>query len=403
MTDDTRRARATRFPIGACVTVEQLTDDPHPVLARLRASEPVSWVPALSGWLVTRHDLVSELVRDHRAYTVDDPRFSTAQVVGPSMLSLDGAEHARHRAPFARAFQPAAVRSGYTELVEAEARRLVAVLRNSRPAEIRAGLAGPLAVTTLAAALGLVAADPDTIMRWYAAIVGAVSAISVGEPPEPDAAEAVAELRAQVEVSLSAEHSSLLIEAARTPDGLDVSETVANAAVIMFGGIDTTEGMIANLVAHLLADNDALAAVRADQSWLPAAIEESLRLEPAAARVDRYTTQAVRLGEVDLPAGDLVIASLSGANRDPGVFPEPDRFRLDRSNRHLQLAFARGPHVCPGMDLARLETHAALTALLALPGLRLDRPTHPTGLVFRRPKEVFVTWDQTSGGGKLTP
>ena len=101
--------RAERFPIGAAVTTEQLDRDPHPVHLRLRATEPVSWLPCLDGWLITRHDLALEAMRDAATYTVDDPRFSTAQVIGPSMLSLDGAAHTAHRAPFVSPFRAAAV------------------------------------------------------------------------------------------------------------------------------------------------------------------------------------------------------------------------------------------------------------------------------------------------------
>ena len=79
------------------VTLADLGADPHPALARLRAAAPVSWVPALGAWLITGYDLAVEVLRDARTFTVDDPRFSTAKVVGPSMLSLDGAQHARHR------------------------------------------------------------------------------------------------------------------------------------------------------------------------------------------------------------------------------------------------------------------------------------------------------------------
>ncbi|MGO9907807.1 MAG: cytochrome P450, partial [Solirubrobacteraceae bacterium] len=81
------------FPLGAAVTLEQLDQNPHPVLAKLRKSEPVSWLPALGGWLVTRYDLALQAMRDATTFTVEDPRFSTAQVVGPSMLSLDGEAH----------------------------------------------------------------------------------------------------------------------------------------------------------------------------------------------------------------------------------------------------------------------------------------------------------------------
>src|SRR5947208_4337819 len=86
------------------VTLADLEGDPHRVLARLRAAAPAAWVPVLGTWLVTGYDLAVAVLRDARTFTVDDPRFSTAQVVGPSMLSLDGAPHARHRGPFNRPF-----------------------------------------------------------------------------------------------------------------------------------------------------------------------------------------------------------------------------------------------------------------------------------------------------------
>src|SRR5881227_534797 len=114
-----RRMREDDFPIGAGATVELLEGDPHPLLARLREHEPVSWVPALECWLVTRHDLTLQVMRNAETFTVDDPRFSTGQVVGPSMLTLDGHEHARHRDPFAPAFRLDAVRQRFAALVEA--------------------------------------------------------------------------------------------------------------------------------------------------------------------------------------------------------------------------------------------------------------------------------------------
>ena len=171
---------------------------------------------------------------------------------------------------------------------------------------------------------------------------------------------------------------------------------MSNAAVLMFGGIETTEGMIANAVLHLLANPDQLARLEAEPQLLAGAVEESLRLEPAAAVLDRYATRDVGFGGAAIRRGDLVRISVTAANRDPGVFPDPDRFDLERPNAARHLAFARGPHVCIGMHLARLEAHVAVGRLLArLPGLRLEpgRPSAPRGLVFRKPPELRVVWD----------
>ena len=77
----------------ASITIDDLASDPHPILAALRATEPVTWVHVFNGWLVTRRKECVEVMRDADMFTVDDPRFSTAQVIGPSMLSLDGLEH----------------------------------------------------------------------------------------------------------------------------------------------------------------------------------------------------------------------------------------------------------------------------------------------------------------------
>jgi cytochrome P450 len=384
------------FPLGAAVTLADLEDDPHPVLARLREREPVSWLPALGGWLVTRRDLALRVMRDAAAFTVDDPRFSTAQVVGPSMLSLDGAEHARHRSPFTHGFGHAEVRARLAAFVESETRRLVTAMQPAGAGDLRTGLAGPLAVAVMAEALGLRAADPSAVLAWYGAIVEAVSALTRGAPAGSAGDDAFGLLSSSLRATLAAgDQSSLLAEAAAS-GSLATGEIVSNAAVLMFGGIETTEGMITNAILHLLSRPGQLRLVLGDPSLMPSAIEESLRLEPAAAVVDRYAAREVRIGDAVIRPGDLVTVSIAGAGRDPAVFPDPDRFDVRRANARLHLAFAHGPHFCLGVHLARLEAEAATrTALTLLPGLRLDpeRPSAPRGLVFRKPPALHVRWD----------
>lgn len=174
-----------------------------------------------------------------------------------------------------------------------------------------------------------------------------------------------------------------------------MDEVVSNAAVVLFGGIVTSEGTTAAALSHVLGDEDQAAIVRADRSLLANAVEETLRLEPAAAVVDRYTTRDVVLGGVEIERSELVRVSLAGANRDPAVFADPDRFDVQRDNANQHVAFARGPHVCLGIHLARLETRIAVDAALSLlPGLRLDAARGATlrGLIFRAPDAVWATW-----------
>jgi cytochrome P450 len=339
---------------------------------------------------------------------VDDPRFSTAQVVGPSMLSLDGGPHRRHRDPFSAAFRGAAARARLESLATQTAYSLVNKLKTAGEsryggaAELRRGLAGPLAVAVVTGLLGLPGTDPAEVLTWYDAIVTAVTALSADGPGAEEAAAAgrasFGELRERVVSAVRAPGGRSLLAAAAAADGagLTPDEVASDAAVLMFGGIETTEGMISNAVLHLLGHPAALAAVRADRSALPAAVAESLRLEPAAAVVDRYATAGAELGGASVRRGDLVRVSIAGANRDPAVFSRPDEFDPGRPGAQHNLGFARGPHFCPGAQLASAETAAAVSALLdLLPGLRLDpgRPAAPRGLVFRKPPALHVRWD----------
>jgi cytochrome P450 len=382
------------FPLGAAVTLDELDRDPHPTHARLREHEPVSWLPCLDGWLVTRHDLVLAAMRDPATFTVDDPRFSTAQVIGPSMLSLDGEQHALHRAPFAGPFRPAAVKERFTGVSEREAERLIDDLAPLGRGELRRGFAGPMSAAIVTHALGLERGEVQDVLGWYDAIVASVTEITAGSGPTATGTEAFDALSERLERVIAGDRSGSLLAAAAADSALSQEQIVSNAAVVLFGGIETTEGMIANATLMLLQTREERRRARADPLALDAAIDESLRLEPAAAVIDRYATADIALGGAAIGRGDLVRLSLAGANRDPAVFESPDEFELDRANRR-HVAFAQGPHVCVGVHLARLEARAALGALLdRLPELRLDPDgtAEVRGLVFRKPARLDALW-----------
>ena len=377
-------------------TIDDLSGDPHPHLARLRARAPVAWVPALGAFLVTGWAAAIRVLRDPTAFTVDDPRFSTARVVGPSMLSVDGVEHARHRDPFTAPFHARRVTERFADLVHDEVQRRLDIIARRGGAELRSELAGPLAASTVAHSLGLDGDDEeiDQLLGWYREIVDSVSVMALGCPVTRAGAQAMSELDAALRRQFVGGGSSSLLSTSLRAGSLHAAEVVSNAAVIMFGGIETTEGMLLNAVWHLLREPEQLAAVRDEPTLIPAAVEESLRLEPAAAMIDRYATRDVELAGTEIPSRSAVTVSLAGANRDPDEFADPDRFDLHRPKRRRHLAFAAGPHVCIGMDLARLEVVDAVTALVArFPRLRLaEGAPSPTGLVFRKPARLPVLW-----------
>ncbi|MEM9519849.1 MAG: cytochrome P450 [Actinomycetota bacterium] len=375
-------------------SIDELTTDPHPALAAARRIGPVVRIPALDAWVVTERAAAVAIMRDARRFTVDDPRFSTGQVLGPSMLSTDGAEHTRHRSPFTEWFSSRADLADLTEWMRHDAERLVASIATDGRAELRSTIAAPLAANTLAHLLGLDPPGPTALLDWYRDIVAAVQAITAGHDPGSAGSRAYARLRDAI-LAAADEGRAVALLSAR--DDLGDRDLAANAAVILFGGIETSEGATANAFWHLLTDHHLHEQVRARPELINAFVEESLRVEPAAANVDRYATADVEFGGAQIKAGDYVIVSLAGANRDPDVFPDPDTIRLDRPNSRQHTTFALGPHACLGIHIARAQTIAAVAAALdGLGDLTLDRSESegPHGLVFRKPPAVVATWSR---------
>ena len=355
------------FPLGAGVTLEQLDQDPHPALVALREREPVSWLPALEGWLVTRYDLAVHVMRDAATYTVDDPA---------SRRPGSRSEHAEPRRRRARA-PPCAVRgavpaSGRPRALrpgrQNEADRLIDAFADDGAAELRRSFAGPLAASIMARALGLEQYEVGAMLGWYDAIVAAVTEVTAGHDLPMRGGDAFDSLRDRLEEVIAKGPEASLLGAAAWDEDLTTEQVVSNAAVLLFGGIETTEGMIANALLLLLEHPDVLAWIEHDRSRLEAVLEESLRFEPAAAMVDRYATADVELRDAQIAAGELVRVSISAANRDPAVFATRTASTPAASTRppaaRGHLAFAHGPHVCLGVHLARLEARTGLDALL---------------------------------------
>jgi cytochrome P450 len=180
------------------------------------------------------------------------------------------------------------------------------------------------------------------------------------------------------------------VTASDDDDRLTETELLSSLFQLIVAGHDTTASLIGNGVVALLDHPDQLRALCADPTRTPAAVEELMRFSaPVPHATFRFTTEAVDLGGVEIPAGRQVLVGLGAANRDPDVIDDPARLDLDRAPRP-HLAFGHGIHFCLGAPLARLEGRVAFTALLGrFPdlGLAVDRDalqwTHGDGLVLR--------------------
>ncbi len=391
-------ARAARFPIGAQVTFDDLTEHARiGALDRLRDAEPVSWVPALGGWLVTSWELSrSVLGRRDRFSVWAEPNLVRASL-GVMMLTSEGDSHARQRAPFDAPFRMRAVRERFQQPIEARIGSLLAELAPAGSCEVATAFAGPFAVGVAADVLGLGLADVGRIMGFYHAFAGAM--VYDGDPePQRLADVARAELDAILHAELArvraAPDESITSAVANTPGDLDDDEIAAQLRVVLFGAIETIESLVLNTMAMLLAHPGELARVRDQPGLLPNAIEESMRLVTPVAFMERWTTMPrTELGDVVLDRGEFVGVSALAASRDPAVFADPGRFDVTRHNARRHLSFSYGEHHCLGFHLARLQGAIAIQALLdGLPDLRVVAAADPVGFAFRKVPELHLAW-----------
>jgi cytochrome P450 len=390
--------RRARFPAGAAVEFADLEEQGRArALDRLRKVEPVSWVPALAGWLVTSYPLGRNVLARTSDFTVwAGPNLVRASL-GVMMLTSDPPEHQRQRQPFDEPFRMRSVRERFEGRVSARAERLLDEIEPRGSCELVVDFAAPFAIGVAGDILGVSLDDVPKIQGFYEAFAGAMT---YDGDPEP---------QRRADAARAAFNEILLAELARVrgqPDGSITSAVtndpatqltdeaiVAQLRVILFGAIETVESMIVNAVLLLLRHPDELGAVRADPGLVPNAVEEAMRLIPPVAFIERWTAAPTKLGDVELGEGEFVGVSALAANRDPEVFENPLRFDVRRENARHHLAFSFGVHHCLGFNMARLQGPIAVQAILdRLSGLEIVEAPEPRGFAFRRPPELRLRW-----------
>jgi cytochrome P450 len=393
----------------------------HETYARMREETPVHRQLGLDGetpiWFVTRYDDVVAVLSDNRRFVVDpalaltpdelEERQEQLAVIdarlNENLLSKDGEDHRRLRRLVSKAFTPRIVEQ-LRPRIEELADELIDRVATRGSMELVDDFAFPLPITVIAELLGIPSEDRNRFRAWSNTFVTPPLTDELRELSVQHTNEFVAyldQLFADRRAHPTDDLVSALVEAEDAGDRLSENELYSMVVLLIVAGHETTVSLITNAVLALLSHPEQLAELRADPSLMPAAVEELLRYDsPVERTITRWASDDVELGGAAISRGDLVIAVIGSANRDPAQFAEPDVLDLHRdAGKHV--GFGRGPHFCLGAPLARLETEIALTKLFArLPGLRLaitedELYWRPIPL-FRSLASLPVEWDVES-------
>ena len=356
-----------------------LVADPYPVFAARRSEHPVAWDDGLGMWLAFGHAESNAVLRDRGLGRIWADRlplgdFESFNLIHRNaLLEMEPPEHPRLRRLVAAAFA-----RGHVERlrpwVENLAARLVAELleraADGSAVDLVSGYADLLPVEVIAELLGVPTPDRPLLRPWSNAIVKMYEydrSAMLESAAEIAAAEFVAYLRELAADRRRAPAEDLIshLVSVRDTDGdrLTEDELVTTCILLLNAGHEATVNVTGNGMLALLRNPDQLTRLRADRSLIPTAVEELMRYDSPLQLFERTAVRDVGIGKVTVEKGQKVAALLGSANRDPAVFPAPDRLDLGRTdNPHI--SFGAGIHFCIGAPLARVELQASFAALL---------------------------------------
>lgn len=382
--------------------VKDFTANPYPYYEKLRAAGPVHTIRTDEFeriWLVVGYGEGRAALADQRLGKewqglVDRPEGNDP--IFANMLELDAPHHTRLRKLVTREFTARRVEALRPRVQQITDELLDAMVPSGR-ADLVDALAFPLPMTVICELIGV----PDLDRNTFRKLSNDVVTPSTPEQ-EREAVTAMGVYLAElIEDKRCSPGDDLMSALVRTRDeegdGLSPDELVGMAFLLLVAGHETTVNLISNGVRALLHHPDQLAALRADFGLIGGAVEEMLRYDgPVETATFRFPREPVEIGQRVIPAGEPVLISLAGADRDPGRYPEPDRFDIRRDTQG-HLAFGHGLHFCLGAPLARMEGRIAIRTLLErCPGLALDadagEPDWLPGMLIRGVRELPVRW-----------
>jgi cytochrome P450 len=366
--------------------------DPYPHYHRLREADPVHQ-PFPGAWMLSRHRDVVPLLRsphvssDRRKsptyelflQSLPDPQ--RIRDIPPSMLFLDPPDHTRLRGLVNKAFTARVVES-MRPRVQAMVRGILDEVAERGELDIIAELAYPIPVTVICDLLAVPEADRPQVKEWSLDLIYTLDPLVAGDRLNK-AAEAGLAFRGYLRELISVRRSqpgddvlSALIHAEDAGERLTEEEVVSMCVLLLIAGHETTSGLIGNGMLALGRHPSELERLRDglkdDPNLIRTAVEELLRFDSPVQLTGRLILEPMEIDGTKIDAGQDVITLLGAANRDPEIFPEPDRLDVTRrDNRHV--AFGGGIHFCLGAPLARLEGQIAIGELVQrFPRLDID-------------------------------
>jgi cytochrome P450 len=388
--------------VGEQITLEELERDPYPIYERLRDEEPVSWVPSVQLWLVTRYEDVRTVDLMPEVFTAATDPSTLNRTMGVNMLGSEGPDQQRIRRVVEPPFRPRDVEERTRGMIPALANELIDGFESHGECDLFREFADPMSVRSLRFMLGLDEVAWEDLLRWNEGLMPGLANFE-GDPekqaPADEASSALSAVIVRVLGRLETEPDgsalSAMLHHDQDGDRMSRDEIVANTKLMLSGGLQEPRDLIALVVLALGWHPEQLEEVRADRRMIKAAVEETLRWAGPVGTSTRQTTQPTELAGVGLEQGTLIGAVLSSANRDPRRFSDPDRFDIHRKEG-AHLAFAVGSHFCLGAWFGRHLARVSLEIILdRLPNLRLDpdRPATLGGWEFRAPDSTWIRWD----------
>ena len=377
-------------------------DDPHPLLHRLRAEEPVHFSELADVWFLTRYADVQAALTNDRQFTADARHWDqhgrhfrrpsdadAAGVYSRWMLQMDPPDHTRLRVLLNGAFTPRVVQR-LRAAIRSTCDQLIAPILQRGKGDLLQTVAYPLPIIVICELLGVPEDGRARVKQWSAEMIPSLNP-GLGVEAAKKANDAVHAcgdyFRSLLHLRRQHPTEDLISRLARAREGghqLSDDELVATCLLLAFAGHYTTVQLIGGMVLLMIQNPDQFARVRRDPTLRASAVEESLRYVTPLQFVFRATKDPVEIGGATIPANQLVFPALVAANRDPAVFPDPDRFDVTRApNKHL--GFGHGIHYCAGAGLARLEAEVVLDTLCEhATALHLSGPVRrESSLLFR--------------------